>query len=210
VTAACRVCTLGVFTCKHRDDDKGIGISRVGQNHIYTVYIRYFWLGDHQTYGHIRCIYTVLANPTYQLNGLSIANPYEQPCQQQHRHNTATLHVQLTHNSQYHISFMSISYTTSIPTHLAIPQNEQPYQQQHRHNTATLQVQLTHNSQYHISFMSISCTTSIPTHLAIPQNEQPCQQQHRHTATLQVQLNLHSIRQATCCLPPPRTHSQPL
>ena len=36
--------------------------TRVGQNHIY---IRYFWLGNQQIYGHIRCIYTVLANPTY-------------------------------------------------------------------------------------------------------------------------------------------------
>jgi len=35
---------------------------RVGQNHIYTVYVRYFWQGKHQIYGHIRCIYTVLAN----------------------------------------------------------------------------------------------------------------------------------------------------
>jgi len=38
---------------------------RVGQNHIYTVYIRCFWQGNHQIYGHIRCIYTVLANPRY-------------------------------------------------------------------------------------------------------------------------------------------------
>jgi len=38
---------------------------RVGQNHIYTVYIRYFWQGNHQIYGHIRCIYTGLANPIY-------------------------------------------------------------------------------------------------------------------------------------------------
>jgi hypothetical protein len=38
---------------------------RVGQNHIYTVYIRYFWQGIHQRYGHIRGIYTVLANPTH-------------------------------------------------------------------------------------------------------------------------------------------------
>ena len=48
---------------------------RVGQNHIYigwartiyfyvsTVYIRYFWQGNHHTCGHIRCVYTVLANP---------------------------------------------------------------------------------------------------------------------------------------------------
>ena len=39
-------------------------IYRVGQNHIYTVYIRYSWQGNHQIYGHIRCIYTVLADPT--------------------------------------------------------------------------------------------------------------------------------------------------
>jgi len=50
--------------------------SRVGQNHIYAVYIRYFWQGNHQIYrlklfiiilyGHIQCIYTVLANPVYE------------------------------------------------------------------------------------------------------------------------------------------------
>jgi len=34
---------------------------RVGQNHIYTVYIRYIWQGFYQIYGHIRCIHTVLA-----------------------------------------------------------------------------------------------------------------------------------------------------
>jgi len=38
---------------------------RVGQNHIYTVYIQYFWQGNDQIYGHIRCMYTVLANPIY-------------------------------------------------------------------------------------------------------------------------------------------------
>jgi hypothetical protein len=38
---------------------------RVGQNHIYTVYVRYLWQGDYHIYGHIRCIYTVLANPTH-------------------------------------------------------------------------------------------------------------------------------------------------
>jgi len=38
-------------------------IFRVGQNHKFTVYIRYFWQGNHQIYGHIQCIYTILANP---------------------------------------------------------------------------------------------------------------------------------------------------
>jgi hypothetical protein len=45
--------------------DRTMYIYRVGQNHIYTVFIRYFWQGNHQIYGHIRCIYTVLANPIY-------------------------------------------------------------------------------------------------------------------------------------------------
>jgi len=40
-------------------------ILRVGQDHIYTVYIRYFWQGNHQICGHIRCICTVLADPTH-------------------------------------------------------------------------------------------------------------------------------------------------
>ena len=38
---------------------------RVGQNHIYTVYIRYFWQGNHKMYGRIRSTYTVLANLMY-------------------------------------------------------------------------------------------------------------------------------------------------
>ena len=32
-------------------------ITRVGQNHIYTVYIRFIWQGNHQIYGGIRRIY---------------------------------------------------------------------------------------------------------------------------------------------------------
>jgi hypothetical protein len=40
-------------------------IIRVGQNHMYTVYKRYFWQGNCQMYGHIWCVYTytVLTNP---------------------------------------------------------------------------------------------------------------------------------------------------
>jgi len=34
-----------------------------GQDHIYSVYT-VFWQGNHRIYGHIRCIYTVLANPS--------------------------------------------------------------------------------------------------------------------------------------------------
>jgi len=37
-------------------------INRVGQIHIHTVHIRYFWQGNHQICGNIRCIHTVLAN----------------------------------------------------------------------------------------------------------------------------------------------------
>jgi len=38
---------------------------KVGQNSLDTVCIRYFWQGLHQSYGHIWCIYPVLANPIY-------------------------------------------------------------------------------------------------------------------------------------------------
>jgi len=40
-----------------------VGLAR----NIYAVCIRYFWQGNHQIYGHIRCIYTDLANPNYTL-----------------------------------------------------------------------------------------------------------------------------------------------
>jgi hypothetical protein len=43
-------------------------MSRVGQNHVYTVYIRFFWLGNHQIYGVYIRVYTVLANPTFEGN----------------------------------------------------------------------------------------------------------------------------------------------
>jgi hypothetical protein len=59
--------TIPFLTCIH--------MVRIGQNHIYTVYIRYFWQGYHQIYGHIRCIYTVLANPTYGSGQPVLANP---------------------------------------------------------------------------------------------------------------------------------------
>ena len=31
------------------------------------MYTRYFWQGNHHTYGHIRCVCTVLANPNHTL-----------------------------------------------------------------------------------------------------------------------------------------------
>jgi len=33
-----------------------------------AVYVRYFWQGNHQIYGHILCIYTILANSMYVLD----------------------------------------------------------------------------------------------------------------------------------------------
>ena len=32
---------------------------------IHGVYTQCFWQGNHQIYGHIRCLYTGLANPIY-------------------------------------------------------------------------------------------------------------------------------------------------
>jgi len=44
---------------------RGIGLAKT--IYIYTVYARHFWQGNNQIYGHIRRIYTVLANPSYTL-----------------------------------------------------------------------------------------------------------------------------------------------
>ena len=66
------MCTCG-YSCSHRLQSLvsvpvwkiWVHMCRVGQNHKYTVYKRYFWQGNHQIYVHLRCIYTVLANPTH-------------------------------------------------------------------------------------------------------------------------------------------------
>ena len=54
-----RVCVCCVLNCCF--------ILKVGQNHICTVYVWYVWQGNHKIYGHIRCIYTALANPFHTL-----------------------------------------------------------------------------------------------------------------------------------------------
>jgi hypothetical protein len=38
-------------------------VSGLGQSHKCTVYIQCFWQGNLQIYGHIRCIYAILASP---------------------------------------------------------------------------------------------------------------------------------------------------
>ena len=55
-------------------------VCRVGQNHIYTVYLRCFWQGNHQIYCHIRCIYTVLASP------ICVCWPSPHICLTAHKH----------------------------------------------------------------------------------------------------------------------------
>ena len=41
-----------------------------------TLYIRYFWQGNHQIYGDTRGIYTVLANPTYNTRSFTVSIYY--------------------------------------------------------------------------------------------------------------------------------------
>jgi hypothetical protein len=47
----------------HAGEARTQGLCRVGQNHIYTVYVRHFRQENHQIYGCIRYMYTALANP---------------------------------------------------------------------------------------------------------------------------------------------------
>ena len=66
VRAACCKCRRMNITAKDLErTGQASDICRVSQNHIYTVYIRNFWQEHHQIYGHIRRIYTILANPRY-------------------------------------------------------------------------------------------------------------------------------------------------
>jgi len=50
-------------------------ICRVGQDHIYTVYIRYFWQGNHQIYGHARCIPVYGSGQPYVYDRISDKTP---------------------------------------------------------------------------------------------------------------------------------------
>ena len=43
-----------------------VGLARTIHLQVFTVYIRYFRQGNRHTYGHIRCVYTVPANPIYE------------------------------------------------------------------------------------------------------------------------------------------------
>jgi hypothetical protein len=60
---SCACMCVHVFTTSDR-----CTMHRVGQNHIYTVYIRYFWQENRQMYAQIRCIHTALANPDYAVS----------------------------------------------------------------------------------------------------------------------------------------------
>jgi len=78
---------------------------RVGQNHVYTVCIRYLWQGNHQIYGHIRCMYTVLANPT---------NGFIKPEQESIRPLTSIRHLTTHKNEHEHV----LIYMNSALVHL--------------------------------------------------------------------------------------------
>jgi hypothetical protein len=42
-----------------------LDMTTVGQTRVHTVFVRYLWRENHHIYGHIRCVYTVLANPIH-------------------------------------------------------------------------------------------------------------------------------------------------
>jgi len=50
---------------------------KIGQNLIYTVHVQYFWQGNQQLHVHVWCIYTVLANPTYDAYQSQASRPKE-------------------------------------------------------------------------------------------------------------------------------------
>jgi len=45
-----------------------VGLAKAIHTYVHTVYIQYFEQGNHHTYGHIRCVYMVMANPKVLTN----------------------------------------------------------------------------------------------------------------------------------------------
>jgi len=71
-------------TSCNASDCKASDLTRLGchgygwpEPYIYTVYIRYSWQGNHQIYGHIRCIYTFLASPSHGASQCSVSSMTE-------------------------------------------------------------------------------------------------------------------------------------
>jgi hypothetical protein len=75
------------YTCKYKAKMHLVymhaGLARA--MHTYTVYTRNFCQGSHQIYGHTRCIYTIVANPTCTFRKCS--------CRERHMHRGITLLV---------------------------------------------------------------------------------------------------------------------
>jgi hypothetical protein len=72
---------------------------RFGQNQIHTVYTRDFGQENHQIYGHIRCIYTVLANSTFAA------------CHLEKKNTTSTLCFSFLGKTQFEPRYFGISAT---------------------------------------------------------------------------------------------------
>jgi hypothetical protein len=59
-----------------------------------SVYVRYFWQGNHLIYGHIRCVYyTSLANPKQELCMLTCQAANAHTCRRAHTHTHVCIHT---------------------------------------------------------------------------------------------------------------------
>ena len=128
------------------------------------MHIRYFWQGNHQIYGHIRCIYTVLANPTlHTVDKLHLlADPDTTSAHARARscpHPAYTLHTSHTRFST------GLTHPASSPTHT------------HTHTLHLL-------TQEHVAAL-IQPTRSTPHTLDSPQVDTPrlLTDTHTHTNT---------------------------
>ena len=128
-------------------------MTRVGQNHIYTVYIRYSWQGNHQIYGHIRCIYTVLADPTNLL------------CVGQRQCQASTYRCIKIPHPNHNCALSTARCTQPLPTPPP-PRCTQPLPTSQRctlhsatPNITTLHVAHSHSQHHHVA----CCTQPLPT-----------------------------------------------
>ena len=99
------------------------------------MYIWYFWQGNHHTYGHIRCIYTVLANPKYHPKARSTKTNVQQHKRSSNVRQRTTVYIHTTHNGIYTHNTRRYIYT-------------EPYIYKHTTTQTFIQRTATHNGIY--------------------------------------------------------------
>ena len=145
---------------------------RVGQNHIYTVYVRYFWQGNHQIYGHMRCIYTVLDNPTHDVLNLCLkqrcghTQAFMDTCTHTRTHflSHTHAHIQTQYLTHTHTYARTYTHTLSHNTHTHAHTYTYTYTYAHTHIQTHSHNKYTHVYPHRVMALHPSGSNATPGH----------------------------------------------